>query len=321
MKQTNHFITGGAGFIGSHLADKLLLNEESQVTVFDNFSSGRMENISHLMGNPRFHLIGADMLDYTDLRLAMKDADVIWHLGANTDIRRGNQDSTLDLDNCTIATRNVLECMVSLKIKHLIFASSATVYGDAPPVPLSETYGPLMPISLYGAAKLACEGLISAYSHLYGIHARIFRFANIVGSRMGHGVIYDFIEKLKANPNELEILGDGNQRKPFLLVDDCIEGMLCASVNGKEQCGIYNLGCGSVTVVSEIADIVSEQMGLTPEFKFAGGERGWLGDVPIVYFNILKMRELGWHPKQSSTDAIRIATRALIEELTDEKGN
>ncbi len=215
---TRYLITGGAGFIGSHLVDRLM-DERRNVTVYDNLVSGRRKWIEHHLDKENFRFLHADLTNFYSLREAIKGHEVIWHLGANTDIPRGNRNTNLDLKNCTIATYNVLEAMRQLGINQIVFASSACVYGDALPIAVAETFGPLLPINLYGAGKLACEGLISAYCHLFGIKAWIFRFANVVGARMGHGVIYDFIQKLKQNPKELEILGDGNQEKPFFLVE------------------------------------------------------------------------------------------------------
>ena len=308
----NHFITGGAGFIGSHLVDRLM-SEGNRVTVYDNLVSGKRQSIEHHIVKEDFQFIQADLLDLDTLKEAIKGHEVVWHLGANTDIPGGNKITDLDLKNCTIATRNVLEAMRQNNIDKIIFASSATVYGDAPPQDLAETFGPLLPISLYGAGKLACEGLISAYSHLFGIRAWMFRFANVVGARMGHGVIHDFIDKLRANPRELEILGDGKQEKPFFLVEDCIDGMLTTFRNGDSQCAVYNLGCDSFTNVTRVAQIVSEEMGLeNVKFRYTGGRRGWLGDVPVVHFNVEKVKEVGWQAKHTSDEAVRIATRRLL---------
>ncbi|MCL0053249.1 NAD-dependent epimerase/dehydratase family protein [Dehalococcoidales bacterium] len=309
---TRYFITGGAGFIGSHLVDRLM-EEGNQVTVYDNLVSGKREWIEHHLGKKSFRFIEADLLDFDTLKQAMKGHEVIWHLGANTDIPTGNKITDLDLKNCTIATRNVLEAMRQNNIDKIVFASSACVYGDAPPVALAETFGPLLPISLYGAGKLAGEGLISAYCHLFGMKAWIFRFANVVGARMGHGVIYDFIQKLKQNPKELEILGDGSQEKPFFLVEDCIDGMLCAFNNSDNQYDVYNLGCESFTTVTRVAQIVTEEMGLRDvNFKYTGGKRGWPGDVPVVHFSIDKMKKLGWSATHTSDEAVRIAARRLL---------
>lgn len=309
---TQYFATGGAGFIGSHLVDRLM-DEGNLVTVYDNLVSGKRQWIEHHIGKKDFQFIHADLLDFDTLKETMKGHEVIWHLGANTDIPGGNRVTDLDLKNCTIATRNVLEAMLFNNIDKIVFASSACVYGDVPSQTLSETFGPLFPINLYGAGKLACEGLISAYSHLFGIRAWMFRFANVVGARMGHGVIYDFIQKLKKNPGELEILGDGNQEKPFFLVEDCIDGMLCIFHNADSQCDVYNLGCESFTTVTRIAEIVTEVMGLKDvKFRYTGGKRGWLGDAPIVHFGVEKAKRLGWQARHTSGEAVRIAARRLL---------
>ncbi len=308
-----YFVTGGAGFIGSHLVDRLI-NEGNQVTVYDNLVSGKKKDIQHLIGNEKFRFIEADLLDFAILRETMKGHEIIWHLGANTDIPTGNRITDLDLNNCTVATRNVLEAMKQNNIKKILFASSATVYGDMPPVSLAENMGPLLPISLYGAGKLACEGLISAYCHLFNFQAWIFRFSNVVGGGMGHGVIYDFIQKLRGNPAELEILGDGNQEKPYFLVEDCIDGMFHAFRNSKSQYDVHNLGCDSFTIVNHIAQIVIEEMGLKDvHISYTGGRRGWPGDVPVVRFNTQKIAALGWRAKHTSDEAVRIAARRLIE--------
>lgn len=306
------FVTGGSGFIGSHLVDRLMA-EGNQVTVYDNLVSGKKKDIEHHIGKKGFRFIQANLLDTDTLNREMKGHDLIWHLGANTDIPTGNKVTDLDLNNCTIATRNVLEAMRQTNINQLLFASTAAVYGDTPPIALSESYGPILPISLYGAGKMACEGLISAYCHLFDMRAWMFRFANVVGGRMGHGVIYDFIHKLKKNPKELEIFGDGNQEKPYFLVEDCLDGMFCAYANATAQYGIYNLGCTTYTRVSRIAEIVVEEMGLkNVKFKYTGGRRGWKGDVPLVYFDPGKMKEIGWEAKHTSDEAIRIAARRLL---------
>jgi len=309
---TKYLVTGGAGFIGSHLCEKLIA-DGNQVTVYDNLVSGSMENIKHLMGKKGFQFIQNDLLAAAQLVEAMKGNDIVWHLGANTDIPTGNKVTDLDLKNCTIATRNVLEAMRINNIDKILFSSSACVYGDAPPVALSETFGPLLPINLYGAGKLACEGLMSSYSHLFGIKVTMFRFANVVGARMGHGVIYDFIQKLKNNPGELEVLGDGKQEKPFFLVEDCISGMICAFNNNKLQCDVFNLGTETFTTVTRIGEIVAEEMGLkNVKFRYTGGRRGWPGDAPVVHFSVAKVKKLGWQASHSSDEAVRIAAKRLL---------
>lgn len=307
------FVTGGAGFIGSHLVDRLI-EDGNHVTVFDKLVLGENTRIQKHFDRPGFRFIQGDLLDFQVLKDAMSGHEVVWHLGANTGIRQGNMKTDLDLQNCTIAVYNVLEAARQLGIDKILFSSSACVYGDIPSTPVAESSGPLLPINLYGAGKLAGEGLVSAYSHLFNMRALIFRYGNVVGARMDHGVIFDLIQKLKKNPGELEILGDGNQEKPFFLVEDCIDGMLCAFNKNGTQCEVYNLGCDSVTVIRRLAEIVVEEMGLSRvPFKYTGGERGWPGDSPVVRFNIDKIKKLGWRPKHSSDEAVRIAARRLIE--------
>jgi len=308
-----YFVTGGAGFIGSHLVGRLLQGG-NKVTVYDNLSLSTGENIKKYQDNPDFNFIKADLLDFETLKKSIEGYDVIWHLGANTNIPLGNQETDRDLQNCTVATRNILEAMKQTGLKKVLFTSSATVYGDVPSISLSETYGPLLPISLYGAGKLAGEGLMSAYSHLFGIQAFIFRFANVVGGGMNHGVIFDFIQKLKKDPKDLEILGDGKQEKPFFLVEDCIEGMLCALNNQKEQYNIHNLGCDTFTPVTRVAEIVMEEMGLKDvKVHCKGGQRGWPGDVPVTRFNIDKIKKLGWQPRYDSDGAVRVAAQRILK--------
>jgi len=313
IKSTRCFVTGGAGFIGSYLVDRLIA-DGNQVTVYDKLLLGTDDRIKHHQDKQDFRFVHGDLLDFETLKEAMKGHEIVWHLGANTNIRQGNEETDLDLKNCTIGTYNVLEAMRQLGVDKILFASSACVYGDAPSTPIDETFGPLLPINLYGAGKLAGEGLISSYSHLFGIKAWIFRFANVVGARMDHGVIFDFIQKLRNNPHELEILGDGKQEKPFFLVEDCIDGMTCAFQKAEAACDVYNLGCTAFTSVTRIGQIVVEEMGLkNVSFKYTGGKRGWPGDAPIVHFNIDKMKKLGWQPKHSSDEAVRIAARRLID--------
>ncbi len=318
IQSGSHFVTGGAGFIGSHLVDRLMANGADRITVYDNLSSGNNANIEHHLDKPNFQFIDADLLDLETLQTAMRGHQLVWHLGANTDIPKGNRITSLDLDNCTVATRNVLEAMQIVGARRIVFASSSTVYGDVPHVSIGETYGPLLPISLYGAGKLACEGLISSYVHLFELQAWIFRFGNVMGTRMGHGIIHDFLRKLRENSARLEILGDGNQEKNYFLVEDCIDGMLFALLHADEQCNLFNLGCETTIRVSRIAQIVVEEMGLADvEFCYTGGERGWPGDVPVIIYDVGNIRNLGWEASRTSEGTIRIATQRLIESNRD----
>jgi UDP-glucose 4-epimerase len=306
------FVTGGAGFIGSHLVDRLI-SKGHQVTVYDNLSSGEKEFIEHHLGKDGFQFIEADALDLNTLTSSMKDHDIVFHLAANGDIRQGIVETDLHLKQGTIASYNVLESMRINGIKKIVFSSSATVYGEAPVIPLPEDYGPLLPISLYGAGKLATEALISAYCGTFDMQGRIFRFANIVGRRMGHGVIYDFIEKLNRNPHELEILGDGCQRKPFVYIEDCADAILFGFTNSNQGISVLNIGCSTETDVTTIAKMVVEEIGLNGvRFKYTGGERGWPGDVPQLRFNTDKMRRLGWEAKYTSDEAARKAIREML---------
>lgn len=306
-----YFVTGGAGFIGSHLVDRLV--NMGAVTVYDNLSSGKKEFIEQHLAREGFQLIEADLLDFDALKKEMAGHDYVFHLAANPKVRAGIEDTDLDLKQGTITTYNVLEAMRLNGIKKIVFASSSTVYGETPTKPVPEDYGPFQPISLYGASKLACEGLITAFCHLFSMQAWIFRFANIVGSRATHGVIFDFINHLKQSPSELEILGDGTQCKPYLHIEDCIDGILYGFRNAYDRVNVFNLGSSSSTDVTTIAKMVVEEMELTnAKFKYTGGNRGWPGDAPQVRFNISKMGKLGWKPKYTSDEAVRKAIKDIL---------
>jgi len=308
---TRYFITGGAGFIGSHLVDRLISSGE--VTVYDNLSSGKKEFIQQHSGDSNLRFIQADLLDCDTLNKAIVDHDIVFHLAANPDVRAGSMNTNLDLQQGTMTTHNVLEAMRVNKISKIVFASSSTVYGEAGTKRVDEDYGPLLPISLYGASKLACEGLISAFCHLFDMQAWIFRFANVVGARASHGVIFDFVNKLKQNPRELEILGDGTQEKPYLYIDDCIDGILFGLKHSQERVNVLNLGSDSSTNVTAIANMVVEAMGLSGvKSIYTGGKRGWRGDVPQVRYDIARITRLGWRPKFNSDGAVKEAIRDIL---------
>ncbi len=313
MTKMRIFITGGAGFIGSHLVDRLIA-EGNQVTVFDDLSSGRMEFIEHHQGKDNFKFIEADLLNLDKVEEAIKGHEVVFHLAANPEARRGIENTELDLKQETIATYNTLEAMRLNQIKQIVFSSSSTVYGETRLIPLPEDYGPLLPISLYGAGKLASEGLITAFCHTFDMRSWIFRFANIVGCRATHGVAFDFISHLRRNSSELEILGDGTQCKPYLHVDDCVDGILYGFSNAGDRVNVFNLGCSTATDVTSIAKMVVREMGLDNiEFKYTGGDRGWPGDVPQVRLDVGRMNELGWKAKYSSDEAVRKAIRDILD--------
>jgi UDP-glucose 4-epimerase len=312
------FVTGGAGFIGSHVVDRMLA-EGHAVTVYDNLSTGRREALERHLGEPGFTFVEADLLDLACLRQAIAGHDLVWHLAANTDIRHGATRTDADLKNCVIGTWNVLEAMRETGRRDLLFASSAVVYGDYEPSPLTETAGPLLPVSLYAAGKLSGEAFVSAYCSMFGLRAWTFRFANVIGGRTRHGVVYDFVQKLKRNPAELEVLGDGRQLKPYVLVEECIDGMLFAyrhvPLTAEQPCDVFNLGTDTFVGVSRIAEIVREEMGLPDaQIRYTGGRRGWPGDAPLILMGVDKLRKLGWVSKHTSEEAVRRAAREIYRQ-------
>src|SRR5882724_8368109 len=313
QEKREHAITGGAGFIGSHLSEVLLAQGQS-VTVIDNMSNGQAEWLQGIGSHPHFRFCNSDVRDTAAVCEMIRGADVVWHLAANTNMVVGAEATRVDLENGIIATHSVLEAMKTVGVRNLLFASSGAVYGDIERPPANEEYGPLLPVSLYGACKLAAEGLISAYCSLFSISAWMFRFGNVLGARMGHGVIYDFIHKLKKDPAQLEILGDGTAEKNYILVEEVIDGMLFAFEHKPQTfCDVFNLGSPNTTLVTDIANIVIEEMELPDvRWHFAGGARGWPGDQPRVYMDIGKMRSLGWSTRHTSNQAVRIATRRYL---------
>lgn len=310
---TKYFVTGGAGFIGSHVVDRLLAVPDATVVAYDNLSNSDLGWLTAHDGNPRLQVAVADVLDTARIIQEMAGTDVLIHLASSVDMRRGLAEPRLDMEQSVVATSSVLEAARANSVHTVLFSSSSTVYGEPKVVPTPESSGPPQPISLYGAGKLGAEGLLSAYNHLYGIDTYAFRFGNVVGARMNHGVIYDFIQKLRADPFRLEILGDGNQAKNYFLVEDCIEGMLNCSRALGPGAHVLNLGCNGTVAVRDIARIVTEELGLSGvEFVFGGGERGWPGDVPLVHFDLTRAHDLGWQASLGSADAVRECARRLI---------
>lgn len=298
-------VTGGAGFIGSHLVDELV--KIDKVLVIDNLSSGRKEYV-----NPEAELVVADLAK-DDLNELLKGVEEVWHLAANPDVKVGSENPESIYKNNILATFRLLEAMRKNNVKKIIFTSSSTVYGEAKVIPTPEDYPP-EPISIYGASKLACEALIISYCHTFDIKCWIYRFANVVGKRCTHGVIYDFIMKLKRNPYELEILGDGEQNKSYIYITDCLEAMFFGLERTDEKVNIFNIGSEDQVKVKRIAEIVCEEMNLSPKFKFTGGKRGWVGDVPVMLLSIDKLKKLGWKPKFNSEEAVRRAVRDILHE-------
>ena len=308
-------VTGGAGFIGSHLVDALV-EQGKEVRVLDNFSSGREEFLSHHEGSESVEVCRGDLLDRDEVMSAMEGIETVHHLAANPDIRLGIEVTDTDLRQGTMATYNILEAMRLSEVGRISFASSSAVYGEAGVMPTPEDYGPVMPISLYGASKLASEALITAWAGTFGAQGYIHRFANIVGPRGTHGVIFDFIHKLKRDPRRLEVLGDGNQEKSYMSAKDCVHSMLHVIGLGEEGTALNNLGTGDTCSVSRIAEIVIEESGLEGvSIDYTGGRRGWAGDVPKTYLDVTKLLGTGFEPTAMSEQAVRDTARVLISEI------
>jgi len=299
-------VTGGAGLVGSALVDRLV--EDNDVVVADDLSKGK-----RLRVHDDAEFVRADVADPDDLaRVLTADVDGVFHLAAISDANYPDDRELFERNGRM--TYNVIERMQEVGVRDLAFTSSSTVYGEAPR-PTPEDYGPLEPISVYGSAKLADEGLISTYAHSYGLRAWLFRFANVVGPYQRGNVVPDFIEKLLDDPERLTILGDGRQEKSYLHVTDCVEGICHVVTNADEPFNLYNLGTRTTTSVDRIADVVSEELGVDPVYEYTGGDRGWVGDVPKMRLSIEKLSALGFEPALSSEDAVRRATRELIDEI------
>jgi UDP-glucose 4-epimerase len=313
-------VTGGAGFIGSYLVDRLM-DAGYVVRVVDNLSSGDLVNIKRWLNDRNFDFVQGDLKDLAVAERAVKDVEVVFHLAANPEVRVAEIDPSVHLHENLLTTFNVLEAMrKGSAAKLIVFFSSSTIYGEPAEFPTEEDYGPLLPISVYGASKLGCESLISAYSHTFGIRGLIFRLANIVGGRSRHGVVVDFIRKLKKNSQELEVLGDGTQSKSYLHVKDLVEAVFLAFkhfVATRKTLEVYNVGSLDRIDVKSIAEIVAEEMGLRNlKLKFTGGVdggRGWRGDVKSMQLSVSKLLSLGWKPTLNSEEAISLSCRELLQ--------
>ncbi len=299
-----YFITGGAGFIGSNMTDRLLSEPENEVVVYDSLVTGRMEFLENALKNDRFTFVQGDTQDLDALTKAMKGCEFVFHFAANADVRMGCEHPRKDLEQNTIATYNVLEAMRANGIKRIGFSSTGSVYGEAEVIPTPENAPFPIQTSLYGASKLACEGLIAAYAEGFGFQAYIFRFVSILGERYTHGHVYDFIKKLNADPTKLHVLGNGKQRKSYLYVKDCMEAILTVVRNTNEKVNIYNLGTDEYCEVNDSIGWITGKLDVTPELEYEGGERGWIGDNPFIYLDTKKVRSLGWKPKYSISEGV-----------------
>jgi UDP-glucose 4-epimerase len=310
MKNKTIMVVGGAGFIGSHIVDHLI-HLEANVIVYDNLSTGNPYYIKHQAENIRF--IKGDILETAKLTKAMEGVAVVFHLAANADVRGGIENTRIDLEQNVLGTHSVLEAMKNQQVRQIAFSSSATVYGEPDVFPTPEN-NELIQTSVYGASKLAGEAYIEAYCEYYNMQSFIFRFVSWIGERYSHGVIYDFVKKLQNNPNQLEILGNGLQKKSYLYVKDGVTGIFKAMEVFKEKKNIFNLGHTDYIPVTDLAGIVIDEMGLkNVEFRFTGGDRGWIGDSPLVSLDVSKLNNNGWKAETSLEEGIRRTTRYLLD--------
>ena len=310
------FIVGGAGFIGSHFVDRLLADAATQsVTVFDNFSSGREWHLAHHAGDSRLVVVTGDVADLPHLTTAMAGSDVVIHLASNPDIARAATEPAVDFDAGTLLTHHVVEAMRVSGARRILYASGSGVYGDLGDLEVPEDHGPLIPISTYGASKLAGEALISAYCHMFDLTGCVFRFGNVVGPRQTHGVGFDFVRRLLVEPDHLTILGDGQQSKSYVHVTDVVSAVLMAAVHAPRPLSTYNVSTTDNMTVEEIATLAVEVCGLDLDgttFEFTGGDRGWKGDIPVVRLNSDRIRRLGWANQRSTREALRASLESMV---------
>jgi len=297
------FVTGGAGFIGSNLSDRLLADGHS-VVAFDNFSTGQERFLEDSLRSPDFRIVRGDVLDPDLLTDSMKGADFVFHLAANADVRFGLEHPRKDLEQNTVATFNVLEAMRANGIRKIAFSSTGSVYGEPNIFPTPETTPFPVQTSLYAASKLAGEGFIQAYCEGYGFQGYIFRFVSILGERYTHGHVFDFYKKLLADPSRLHVLGNGKQRKSYLYIHDCIDAMLLAIDRSKDKVNVFNLGTDEYCQVTDSIGWITAALRISPALEFSGGERGWIGDSPFIFLDCRKIRELGWKPKLTIREGI-----------------
>lgn len=298
------FVTGGAGFIGSSLVDRLLQRGD-EVVAYDNLSTGIDEFLAEARKSAGFSFVQGDVLEETDLARAMNGADIVFHLAANADVRFGTVHPGRDLEQNTIATYSVLEAMRTNGIQKIVFSSTGSVYGETSVIPTPESCPFPIQTSLYAASKVAGEGLISAYCEGFGFQAWIFRFVSILGERYTHGHVFDFYKRLLENPCELPVLGDGRQRKSYLYIQDCISAMFTALRMAHDNVNIFNLGTDEYCEVNDSIGWITESLGLSPRRVYAGGDRGWVGDNPLIFLDTTRIRSLGWAPALTIREAIQ----------------
>lgn len=307
-------VAGGAGFIGSNLVDALLA-EGNEVVCIDNYFIGTKANIAHLKDEPRFKMYEQNLCDLEALKKVFEEEkfDFVYHMAANSDIQASAKSPVVEYENTYTTTFNILECMRLYDVKNLFFCSTSAVYGDAMGAEVDELYSPMRPISYYGACKLGCEGLISAFTYMNNLHTLVFRFPNVIGPRLTHGVIFDFVKRLKDDPTHLRILGDGTQCKPYIYVMDLVQCIMQFKNDLPEGITLYNVGDESVSSVTGIANIVVETMGLKDvKFEYTGGRGGWKGDVPVFNYNLNKIHATGWKASMTSDEAVAATVRAVL---------
>lgn len=307
-----YLVTGCAGFIGSNLVDRLL-QEGHDVVGIDNFSTGQHEFLKTANLSANFTLLEKDLLEKDAIKSAFEGLDAVYHMAANADVRFGTEHPHKDLEQNAIATFHVLEAMRAHHVKRIAFASTGSIYGDASVVPTPENAAFPIQTSLYGASKLAAESLIQAYAEGFGFQGYIFRFVSILGERYTHGHVFDFYKQLLNTPEDLFILGNGQQRKSYLYIQDCIDGILHAMQHSNDKINIFNLGTDEYCQVNDSIGWISEYLGLNPKRVYGGGERGWIGDNPFIYLDTKKIRALGWVPKLSIQDGVKRTIKYLHE--------
>ncbi|HUI55018.1 MAG TPA: NAD-dependent epimerase/dehydratase family protein [Bryobacteraceae bacterium] len=312
MTRLKCFVTGAAGFIGSNLVDRLLAGGH-EVVGYDNFSTGQERFLEGATAHPAFRLVRGDLLRFDDVKAAMSGCDLVFHLAANADVRWGTQHPRRDLDQNVIATWNVLEAMRSNGVRRIAFSSTGSVYGEARVIPTPEDCPFPVQTSLYGASKLAAEGLIAAYCEGFGMEGVIFRFVSILGERYSHGHVFDFCRQLLEHPDYLRVLGDGHQRKSYLHVEDCVAAMLRAVTAFSGKVGILNLGTNEYCEVNDSVGWICERLGLQPRVEYTGGDRGWIGDNPFIFLDCARIRDLGWEPHHTIRDSVQRTVDYLMQ--------